>query len=149
MLLFPKFVALSSFVLRWRAMTLVRTLCAVFGAALAAQPVHGECKLASPAEFEALAGRVIVDGGPRPHEGELCVGRGDGVTVTIRRYVRPEGSSRKVEPITCEVREASGRFNTSCTVAKPPAYAVVEVAGTVKVQVEKVRDLAGKILARL
>ena len=133
------------------------------------------CDLASPADIEAALGaKPTLSASTLPNGVEMCSGKAGSSTVTVRRFKRtadPSGEKekagiemlkkmgatvevKKFGPITCLSAAPGGQlaghgFTTSCTAAKPPMFAVIEVADPkAAVSMDKLRPVAEKMMTR-
>jgi hypothetical protein len=129
------------------------------------------CALATPAELEAAVGAKPLAMSPStlPTGTEMCKGKAGTITVTVRYFKRatdPSGEKekagieamkkmgakvevKKIGPATCMALGMAQGFSSSCTVAKPPFHAVIEV-GSPKdaVPIERLAPVAEKMLSR-
>ena len=129
------------------------------------------CALATSAELEAAVGAKPLAMSPStlPTGTEMCTGKAGTITVTIRYFKRatdPTGEKeragieamkkmgakvevKKIGPASCVAIGMERGFSSSCTVAKPPFHAVIEV-GSPKdaVPVERLAPVAEKMLSR-
>ena len=128
------------------------------------------CAMVTPAELEASLGRKVTlgAGSVMPGGVEVCSGSGSGLEVMIRVFKRTDDPSgekekagiealrkagvkvevQKFGPIGCAVMESTSA-TTSCSAAKPPLFAVIEVSGKEKIPMERLRPVAEKMMSRL
>lgn len=137
--------------------------------ATAAIAADDACALLMPAELEAAVGaKPVLSGGSLPNGVATCSGRAGAHAVMVRLFTRAGDAGGQKEktgieaarkmglkvdvqksgPITCVAMEGGGKFNTSCTAAKAPRFAVIEISGTQALPMERLRPVAEKMLGR-
>jgi hypothetical protein len=134
------------------------------------------CGLLTPSELESVLGARVSLSGGNAGDVELCTGQTPAARVMLRLFKRtsdPSGATEKAGieavrkmgaqvdvktfgPITCSAAVppanlAQHGFNTTCSVSKPPMFAVVEVTAKSQkdmVPIDRLHPLAEKMAGR-